>query len=667
MCGIAGFIDYRPGSRERAAAVLNDMTEAVAHRGPDGAGIWLDSECRVGLGHRRLSIIDLSELGSQPMHSASGRYSIVFNGEIYGFLELRRELISLGINFRGHSDTEALLAAVETFGIEGALKKCSGMFAFAVFDQKKRTVTFARDRIGKKPVYIGLSRNSIVFGSELKSLRRHPALLTPSLNIGAVALYARHKYIPSPHTVYSEVIKLPPGSILEVAVDRCPPSIDALLSSIVRYWDVLVVAERAIAARTHDETAALRSLEDMLRTAVNDRMVSDVPVGAFLSGGIDSSLVAAMMQELSPAPIRTFTVRFLEEAFNEADVASEVARHLQTDHTEITATAQMALDTVCDLADVYDEPFADPSQIPTLLVSRLAREHVSVALSGDGGDELFGGYARYPQMLLMDRLASKLPSATFRAVSAAPVGLLDGLVGVARQLYPRLDSEVTGDRMKKLAELAMIPDFDQRYLSFVSEWKDPSGLVIGGHEPSTAMSVPRYPAGADRVDRMMFKDTVAYLPDDILTKVDRASMSVGLELRAPLLDYRLIEEAWRAPRGLCLSGGQGKVALRKLLLQRLPRTIVDRPKRGFGVPMNEWLRGPLRPLAEEFFSAARLRNGGVFQIEIVRQRWGEHISRRRNWGTQLWSVLMFNAWQSRWMGMPERMPQRVLERAGAST
>ena len=366
-----------------------------------------------------------------------------------------------------------------------------------------------------------------------------------------------------------------------------------------------------------------------------------------------------MMQELSPVPIRTFTVRFLEEAFNEADVASEVAGHLQTDHTEITATAQMALDAVDDLADVYDEPFADPSQIPTLLVSRLAREHVSVALSGDGGDELFGGYARYAQMLQMDRLASKLPSTTFRAVSAAPIGLVDGLVGVARKLYPRLDGELTGDRMKKLAELAVIPDFDRRYLSFVSEWKDPSGLVIGGHEPSTAMSVLQYPTGADRVDRMMFTDTVAYLPDDILTKVDRASMSVGLELRSPLLDHRFIAEAWRAPRALGLSGGQGKVALRKLLLKRLPRTIVDRPKRGFGVPMNEWLRGPLRPMAEEFLSAARLRNDGVFQIEIVRQRWEEHISGRRNWGTQLWNVLMFNAWQSRWMGMPERMAHRA--------
>ena len=649
MCGIAGFVHYRPGDRESAAAVLDDMTAALAHRGPDAGGIWLDSKCQVGLGHRRLSIIDRSELGAQPMHSASGRYSIVFNGEIYGFLELRRELVSLGIDFQGNSDTEVLLAAIEKFGVNSTLKKCNGMFAFALFDKENRTITFARDRIGKKPLYVALSNNCIAFASELKSIRRHPSFLDPTLNVGSATLYARYKYVPAPYTIYDGMMKLSPGSLLEVSVDRCPTSLDALQSRVFCYWDFREVAEHAASMRTHDEAEALRSLERILQTAVGERMVADVSVGAFLSGGIDLSLVTAVMQELSPTPVRTFTVRFQEAAFNEADVAAEVARYLGTDHTEITATPQMALDAIDDLANVYDEPFADPSQIPTLVVSRLAREHVSVALSGDGGDELFGGYSRYSQMLQIEKVAKKIPSLAFRAISAAPMAFMDGIVQIGRRLSPRLGDEVSADRLGKLAELALVPDFNLRYLSFLSEWKNPSDLVIRGYEPSTAMSSQRYPLGADRTDTMMFRDTVAYLPDDILVKVDRASMSVGLEMRAPLLDYRLIEEAWRVPRSLCLTGAQGKVALRRLLLNRLPKNIVDRPKRGFGVPINEWLRGPLRPMAEESLSPMRLQNDGVFHPAVVRQRWEEHLSGRRNWGSQLWTILMFNAWRARWM------------------
>ncbi|WP_274629290.1 asparagine synthase (glutamine-hydrolyzing) [Arvimicrobium flavum] len=653
MCGICGFVSYRPSYNGRAEATLRDMTAALAHRGPDAGGTWLDPECQVGLGHRRLSIVDLSELGAQPMHSASGRYTIVFNGEIYGFLQLRDELASQGVAFRGRSDTEVLLAAVEMYGLEETLRRCNGMFAFALFDRLQRTVTFARDRLGKKPLYVALSGASLCFSSELKGIRKHPDFANPSLDMGAVTLYARYKYVPAPYAIYDGVLKMPPGSFLSVSTVQRPVSIDDLRALIVRYWDVQEIAERSIADRGQHEIEAMRSLESTLRTSVSERMVSDVSVGAFLSGGVDSSLVTAVMQEMSPTPIRTFTVRFHEKAYNEADVAAEVARCLRTDHTEITASPRMALDVIGDLAEVYDEPFADPSQIPTLVVSRLAREHVTVALSGDGGDELFGGYARYQQMLQIQRLANRIPRFAFRAIAVSPIGLTEKLAQVGRYFRPELGDELTGDRLKKLADLALIRDFDLRYLNFLSEWNDPSRLVIRGYEPATAMSSRQYPEGADGADRMMFKDTVAYLPDDILVKVDRASMSVGLELRAPLLDYRLVEAAWRSPRSLCISNGQGKVALRKLLLRHLPKSIVDRPKRGFGVPINDWLRGPVRSFAEELLSNSLLQRTGVFDAAAVRQRWSEHLSGRRNWGPQLWTILVFNAWHSRWM---QRVP-----------
>ena len=588
-------------------------------------------------------------MGSQPMHSASGRYTIVFNGEIYGFLELRKELVNLGERFAGHSDTEVLLFAIEKFGLQEALKKCNGMFAFALYDAKERTISFARDRIGKKPIYIALAHGSIAFASELKSLRKHPALLNPTLNLEALSSYLKCKYVPTPHTIYNEAFKLYPGSTLTVSVETCPGSIGELQSAVIRYWDCQEVVARAANERRIDEVEALDSLENVLRKAVSDRMVSDVGVGAFLSGGIDSSLVSAMMQELSTDPVRTFTVRFLEAAFNEADVASQVARFLRTDHTEITATPQMALDAVSDLAEIYDEPFADPSQIPTLIVARLAREHVSVALSGDGGDELFGGYARYRQMLQIEQLARSIPPIAFRAIAAAPVGLVDKALRAGRRLSRSVSDELTGDRMKKLAQLALVEDFDERYQHFMSEWKNPEELVIGTHQQFSATPARRYPANANPTERMMLQDTIAYLPDDILVKVDRASMSVALELRAPLLDYRVLEEAWKAPRSLCLSGKQGKVALRRLLARRLPASIVDLPKRGFGVPLNEWLRGPLRSMAEESLAHTRLQSDGLFHPSIIRQQWEEHLSGRRNWGSQIWTIVMFNAWRSRWM------------------
>lgn len=649
MCGIAGLINYAGRQQERSNATLRSMAEALAHRGPDAGGIWLAEDGHVGLCHRRLSIIDLSPGGAQPMHSASGRYSIVYNGEIYGFLGLRAELETRGVRFRGHSDTEVLIEAVELYGLENTLKRCNGMFAFALYDSVERKVIFARDRIGKKPLYIGLSGEAVVFGSELKSIRRHPSFRSPEIDRGSVALYLRYNYVPTPYSIFRNIFKLPHGSTVSISVDEPPPSIAAVLASTKLYWDAFDVAERGYARPIESEEEALELLDNCLKTAVSERMVSDVPVGALLSSGVDSSLVSAVMQEVSTSPVKTYTVRFMEEQYNEADAASAVARHLKTDHTEITAEPEIAFKLISDLPDVYDEPFADPSQIPTLLVSKLARQTVTVALSGDGGDEFFGGYKRYQRMLTFDRLAKMAPPIALRAVKFTPGWLLDVAAPLGRRALPAaLRDEATGSRMKRLAELLQIHDTDDRYLNFVSQWPDATDVVIGGHEPPTAMSSKRIPAALNPVDRMMYRDMVSYLPDDILVKLDRASMAVGLEMRAPLLDYRFVELAWRAPRALCFSQGQGKLALRKLLARRLPEKLMNQPKRGFGIPLNAWLRGPLRAWASETLSPSRLRRDGVFRSELIEARWKEHLTGKRDWGPHLWTILMFNSWMDRW-------------------
>ncbi|KQZ53306.1 MULTISPECIES: asparagine synthase (glutamine-hydrolyzing) [unclassified Ensifer] len=649
MCGIAGLINYAGRQQERSNATLRSMAEALAHRGPDAGGIWLAEDGHVGLCHRRLSIIDLSPGGAQPMHSASGRYSIVYNGEIYGFLGLRAELETRGVRFRGHSDTEVLIEAVELYGLENTLKRCNGMFAFALYDSVERKVIFARDRIGKKPLYIGLSGEAVVFGSELKSIRRHPSFRSPEIDRGSVALYLRYNYVPTPYSIFRNIFKLPHGSTVSISVDEPPSSIAAVLASTKLYWDAFDVAERGYARPIESEEEALELLDNCLKTAVSERMVSDVPVGALLSSGVDSSLVSAVMQEVSTSPVKTYTVRFMEEQYNEADAASAVARHLKTDHTEITAEPEIAFKLISDLPDVYDEPFADPSQIPTLLVSKLARQTVTVALSGDGGDEFFGGYKRYQRMLTFDRLAKMAPPIALRAVKFTPGWLLDVAAPLGSRALPAaLRDEATGSRMKRLAELLQIHDTDDRYLNFVSQWPDATDVVIGGHEPPTAMSSKRIPAALNPVDRMMYRDMVSYLPDDILVKLDRASMAVGLEMRAPLLDYRFVELAWRAPRALCFSQGQGKLALRKLLARRLPEKLMNQPKRGFGIPLNAWLRGPLRAWASETLSPSRLRRDGVFRSELIEARWKEHLTGKRDWGPHLWTILMFNSWMDRW-------------------
>ncbi|WEJ18120.1 asparagine synthase (glutamine-hydrolyzing) (plasmid) [Sinorhizobium sp. K101] len=650
MCGIAGLIDYTQQGGYELARTLTRITDALAHRGPDASATWLDREGRVGLGHRRLSIIDLSPAGAQPMHSSSGRYSIVFNGEIYGFLSLRSELEERGSRFRGHSDTEVLLEAIETYGVESALRRCNGMFAFALYDSAARQIIFARDRIGKKPLYIGVSRSAVAFGSELKSIKAHPAFQSAEVDRDALTLFFRHGYVPTPYSIYRGIFKLPHGSWLSLSVDTPPASTSAALAGVKSYWDAFDAAEKGSAQRIESPDEALDELDEALKRAVSERLVSDVPVGALLSSGVDSSLISAVMQEVSTSPVKTYTVRFLEEQYNEADLASAIAKQLGTDHTEITAEPDTALRLVDELPDVYDEPFADPSQIPTLLVSKLARRTVTVALSGDGGDEFFGGYKRYRQMIAFDRLAKKTPALALRAARHAPQWALEFAAAAGRQVRPSsLQDELTGKRLRRLAELLEIQDPDDRYLDFRSLWSDPAEVVIGGVELPTAMTSKRKPACLGAVDRMMYSDMVDYLPDDILVKMDRASMSVGLEMRAPLLDYRFIELAWRAPRSLCFSEAKGKPALRKLLSRRLPEQFISVPKRGFGVPVNAWLRGPLRAWAEEMLSPARLERDGILRAEPIVSRWKAHIAGDRDWGPQLWSVLMFNLWHDRWL------------------
>jgi asparagine synthase (glutamine-hydrolysing) len=644
MCGIAGFIDISGRGEAEAVGRLTKMTDAIAHRGPDGEGRWVDPEGRVALGHRRLAIIDLSEGGAQPMKSASGRYTIVFNGEIYGFLALREMLASRGIAFRSQSDTEVLLAAVEMFGIEDALGHLTGMFAFALYDERDRVLHFVRDRLGKKPLYIGVGDSALVFGSELKALRAYPAFARPGLNRAALALYLRHGYIPAPHTIHDAILKLPPGCWLSVSVDEPPRLASQALASVKRYWSIYDAASRGHEKIIEDETEALDRLDEVLVQAVRERMISDVPIGAFLSGGIDSTLISAIMQETSATPIKTFTVRFTEQSVNEADFAKAIACRLGTDHMEVTATPEMALATIERLPFVYDEPFADPSQIPTVLVSQLAREQVTVALSGDGGDELFAGYKRYLQMTDLSRMLKRVPPAAFKAISHAPVWLLEGASKGAHSLVPqRYRDEISGDRLLKLAEI-FAQNENRRYLEFVSLWKSPTGVVLGSAEPATEMNSGPVPSSLGAIERMMYLDQVAYLPDDILVKVDRASMAIGLEMRAPLLDHRFVELAWRTPSSLRMSARRGKIALYRLLERRVPRELFDRPKQGFSVPLNAWLRGPLSQWAHDMLSPARLRRDGIFDAREVDRCVKEHFSGSRNWGDHLWTILMFNAW-----------------------
>ncbi len=644
MCGIAGWFDRHArttaGELERIARAMGDR---IAHRGPDSHDIWVDAEAGIAVSHRRLAIVDLSPAGAQPMVSHCGRYVMVYNGEVYNAEELRRELGTRGINWRGHSDTEAMLEACVAWGVEAATKKFIGMFAFALWDRKERRLWLVRDRLGIKPVYYAVDQNRLMFGSELKCLAVTPGW-APSVDEDSVAGYMRHGYVAQPRTIYRDVWKLPPGHILSIG--------PAGPATIEPFWELRPFATAG--ARNVDGRFDLveeeEKLDTLLRDAVSRRMIADVPLGAFLSGGIDSSTVVALMQASSSRPVRTFSIGFREQEFDESSHARAVAQHLGTDHTEFFVEPQHALDVVPKLPEWYDEPFADSSQIPTYLVSSLARQHVTVALSGDGGDEVFAGYNRYFWGNTLWNRLSSVPLALRRLAGAATLMVPACAWDAAFSIVPRRHRPPQpGDKMHKLARVVAFDKPDQLYQRLVSQWGEPQQVMARGQEPAgpfgdsaVARDIPNF------TQRMQYLDTVTYLPDDILVKVDRATMAVALEGRVPLLDHRVVEHAWSLPLGTKIQGNTGKLLLRRVLSRYVPDKLVERPKMGFGVPVGEWLRGPLRDWAENLLSPTRIRAEGLLNPKPIADMWKEHQAGANNWQYPLWTVLMFQAWRERW-------------------
>jgi len=653
MCGIAGILEVGVLSPGEARADLQRMAAAIAHRGPDDEGVWLDAAAGVGLAHRRLSIIDLSPLGHQPMHSSSGRSVVSFNGEIYNFAELRAELTGRGHTFRGGSDTEVLLAACEEWGVRTALERCRGMFALALWSASDRTLYLARDRFGEKPLYYALQDGRLIFGSELKALRAHHAF-RGEVSRDALALYLRRGYIPSPHSIYRNVRKVRPGSLLAVKREG-----RALAITEQQYWRPAAVSGRAPQLPGDGDgdgdgrrgEAVRRGLDEVhgaLEEAIGLQMIADVPVGAFLSGGIDSSLVVSLMQRASTRPVRTFSIGFAEREFDEAPFARAIARHLGTDHTELTVTPRDALAVIPHLAEVYDEPFADPSQIPTMLLCRLARQHVTVSLSGDGGDELFGGYGRYFEVRRrwgrIRCVPTGLRRSAARLVALTPRRALD-LAGGPAAFAGLRNGRTIADHLQRRAAQWRARTLPEYYHLVGSFWLSPDEIVPGARELDDAASRPEdWPARASDIAHMMYVDTRLYMPDDVLVKVDRAAMAVALETRVPLLDPRVAQAAWRIPLEVHLKDGGGKWVLRQLLERHVPRALFDRPKMGFGVPINRWLRRELAEWAGDLLAPARLKREGYFAPALIERCWQQHRSSAANWSTQLWIVLMFQSW-----------------------
>ncbi len=645
MCGIVGFWDQAQTQKlEEVQRTMGRLAGAIAHRGPDDQGIWIDQQAGIALGHRRLAILDLSPLGRQPMASATGRYLLVFNGEIYNFRELRHHLEPLGYRFRSHSDTEVMLASFCHWGVEQAVQRFRGMFAFALWDRQERVLTLGRDRIGEKPLYYGWIGQQFVFSSELKALRQLPDW-SGVINRRVLTLFLRLGYVPDPYSIYEGINKLPPGTLL--TLQHPTPG---TLPSPVAYWSASKMAERGQAEPFSGSAAmAIAHLDQLLRQAVGLQMVADVPLGAFLSGGIDSSTVVALMQAQSCQPVKTFTIGFCEAHYNEAEAAQAIARHLQTDHTELYVTPAQAQAIIPQLPQLYDEPFADASQIPTALVAQLARQSVTVSLSGDAGDELFAGYNRY------------LWGRRWRQVSWLPHALRQRLADLLTAASPqtwnhrfaRWQSWLPqgwalanpGNQLHKLARVITAPTPQVLYQQLVSHWPEPAALVLGAPEPPTLLSDgQQWVALTDFSEEMMLLDLMTYLPGDILTKVDRATMGVGLEARIPFLDPLVVEFAWSLPLSLKIRRGQSKWLLRQVLDQYVPPHLLARPKMGFGVPLDHWLRGPLRDWAETLLSPTCLEQTGGLQSQPIRQRWQEHLRGDRNWQDSLWTVLMLQAW-----------------------
>jgi asparagine synthase (glutamine-hydrolysing) len=653
MCGISGIWERKGCNLQDLKRRASAMTQTLSHRGPDDSGVWLSEQASIAFGQRRLAIIDLSPMGHQPMVSANGKYTITFNGEIYNFRELRAELERCGVRFRGHSDTEVIVEGFAQWGVKSTITRLNGMFAIAAWDAGERQLFLARDRMGEKPLYWAIFDGLVLFGSELKALRAHPGW-KPSLSRGAIAAFLRHSYVPGPFTIYEDVYKLPPAGFVKIASGGGP--------EVGAYWDLAgVVSQGQRNTLRANEEGLVDELEALLQDAVSRRMIADVPLGAFLSGGYDSSTVVALMQRASPRPVRTFTISFENPAFDEAKHAEAVARHLGTEHTTFPVSGAHALDVVPKLAEMYDEPFADPSQIPTHILSTLTRKRVTVALSGDGGDELFSGYDRYQWTQKIWRPHAKMPLALRRLVSssirAVPPSTYNS---IARYVpYFRRVPRV-GQKAHRLAQILSVPSIDSVYYQLVaSHHQNPDSLVNGAQEVRTAcwgqnlnVLLP------EPVDRMRYLDMCTYLPDDILTKVDRASMAVALEVRVPFLDHRLVEWIWRLPPLQNACARRPKHLLRRVLARYVPDCLVERPKMGFGVPLADWLRGPLREWAEDLMNEASLSAGDIFDVEAIRTLWAEFLSGDNGRYFFIWNILMFQAWHRRWDERRWRTPEQ---------
>lgn len=644
MCGLVGFIRKSKLSSGVIESIVMSMANQLVHRGPDDAGVWSDDSIGIALAHRRLSILDLSQSGHQPMVSACSRYVVIFNGEIYNHLDLRKDLGD--ISWRGHSDTETLLAAISHWGFESTLQKCVGMFAIALWDKQTETLSLARDRFGEKPLYYGWigegEKKAFAFASELKALLAYPGFSNSICRV-ALAQYLRFMYVPAPLSIYQDIYKLEAGSILTMHASLRDGTSDVQTH---RYWSLNDAVAIAKNNQIVDEETALIDLENSLTESVQIQSQADVPLGAFLSGGVDSSTIVALMQRNArlngSGPVETFTVGSDVADYDESVYAREVARHLGTYHTELFVSSKQAIDVISKLPSIYDEPFADSSQIPTHLVCQAARKRVTVALSGDAGDELFGGYNRY---FWGPRIWNKLAWAPFplrrqlssliRTMPIAGWDSLSHLSGVSR----------LGDKAYKLAaRLDTVHNMDDLYWSLVSEWPDTSKLVKNLDEKFSSDTNWPIPEGLDSVERMMFRDTLTYLSDDILCKVDRAAMACSLETRVPFLDHRVVELAWRLPQSMKVRGNTGKWALRQILYKYVPKELIERPKSGFGIPVGQWLRGPLREWAEALLNPGRLAREGYLHPELISKVWHEHLSGRHDWTARLWAVLMFQAW-----------------------
>ena len=649
MCGITGI--FGQGSKTLLSDHVKRMTQSLSHRGPDDSGFWVNENNTLALGHRRLSILDLSKAGHQPMESSCGRFVLSFNGEIYNHLDIRKELDAVSIHhWKGSSDTETIVEGISNWGIAGTLERMVGMFALAVWDKSEERLYLTRDRVGEKPLYFGWSNGIFIFGSELKAIKNSPGF-NNEIDRDSLCLYLRHCYVPSPRSIYKDIYKLKPGYILDLSLkDTSSAPENGLASSklnLRQYWSLKETIEVGKKNLITNQQEALTLLEQALSNSIKLQSIADVPLGCFLSGGIDSSLIVSLMQAGSSSPVHSYSIGFNESEYNEAIYAKEVAKHLGTKHTELYVSASDALAVVPKLPALYDEPFADSSQIPTYLVSKMAREHVTVALSGDAGDELFGGYNRHIRAPSLWSLISFFPKSSrpflSRAIHSFPSSFLNH---IGKTMPASYKTSFLGHKLHRFAErLDSVQLEDDLYFSLVSEWSNPEKIVLDSKEPDSILrDNSLWPQLNSFQERMMFLDTMTYLPDDILVKVDRAAMGVSLETRAPFLDHRVVELAARIPIEQKISNGKGKQILRKILFKYVPEDLIERPKQGFGIPLGEWLKGPLKDWSEDLLNKSKLENEGFFNQTLVRARWKEHLEGKRNWEHSLWNVLMFQAW-----------------------